>query len=774
MRVNIRTSGVIKIGSSIIESITCRSDDIMYADMLLALGVNIPAILEKGGNSLRLSIFNREVSFETKPFAIDVVGDSLVSATTSESMEKDRITKIREELCLYSDVIDITRFIANDQAKSSNFSSKKNTLDVVAVGSSKEFQTGNNLVPVLPDISSDIEELDEQQMRMLVYRGSDPAMASTKFPVQDPGSIRITKNENALRLDSKTKTNPMSVYRRLGQPGVYRTLKYTTDYFQVKHTVSLPFATLTTTPQLFFHIEAIDRLGVTLDYAVSKIETVSIIEDANRQIANSTGSTGVTTTIYTREVQPPRTTRLGYFVPSQLPPLTQSGIIRGNPVIVRRINKRENDFSTSHVGKVFLRKRAIGTDKSKGSDEVPFFLNRKEDNLQAVIPKLPQGIVAVGLQRRDVSRLSGFVNVGAMELVQAGSSVTFTDTGMRDVTTYEYRIKFIDNKSNQRYSTNTCLYRFVSSVLSPSAFLSVANVSTTPAATSIGNVPLVTIQLNSSIADRGIADSDTILAGTGGNRGTLLAEQSLNPGNYSPAMAYYVKRFNIRTGEIENIGIFTDANIVDDSALPNGSAKSATPLSFFEEYRYIISLCLIPPSSLSTNLVTKAVDPSTGRQYTFNSYKFRSRNRFTDLPSSNEMSNLSSRSVLRRNTDSTQVGIECSVKVSFESLMPKVTDIDVRKTYNRSNLVTWRVSGDPRLVDHFQVYAEADGIKALIGCTHAFTNDGTYRYDDTQLYERLGSVTYSVKPVTLDLTRIDSGAYVSIVKDNTLPDYLKV
>ena len=136
------------------------------------------------------------------------------------------------------------------------------------------------------------------------------------------------------------------------------------------------------------------------------------------------------------------------------------------------------------------------------------------------------------------------------------------------------------------------------------------------------------------------------------------------------------------------------------------------------------------------------------------------------------MSNIARKSIIQQNSDALIVGVESAVTISFNDMMPRVADLQVKKSYVRSNLITWRLTGDPKLVDHFQVYAEADGVKSLIGCAHSFTSDGTYKFDDLQMFGRVGNVNYYINPVTLDFTRTGGDAYVSIVVSNTLQDHI--
>jgi len=771
MRVNIRQNEILKVGKQIVESCFPRNDLIPMLDMNLQVGVKIPLLLEKGGTSLRISVFDRELRLETKSFSIDVTGDAIINAIVAESTERDRISKIREELCLYSELVDVTRFISNDVAKASNRKSKNYTEKVISIDQDERLTIDSAVSPELPAAVMN-QEVTEGIMRDMILKGQDPASLVGKFPVLSPNSKIFPTRENTDRGMTSSERQG-EFYRIVGRPGIYRKGTYSTEFFPVRFTVSIPYAKASQTPQFFFHIEAIDGTGISIDYAIAKTDTGTLIEDSNRFLL-STGAAaiGFSNVTYTREVQPPRTSYLNYFIANSNFRAQSSGQLVGNPLLIRNVVTGRGSISSRFNSTVFLRKPTYSPGAKTGSNEIPFFVSREGDTVTIRLVSAPVGVVSVGVQRKESSRKEDYVDITPQELCNQGSGLSFSDSNLRDGAFYEYRLRFVDNRSNNRFTTNTYPYHFKSAALLSPSILTISDVKKLPAATPAGNVPLVNITVSVSTVNGGIIETLNALSGEGPSASNLVNSQTTDPINFSPVPAYYVKRMNMRTGIVESLGLYRDKLIVDDSALPGGKNRGIQPLSFFEEYRYIISLCMISPSSLSTTQVSTAIDPTSGRSYKFNAYKFKSRMSYTDLPSASEMSNIASNAITQRNSDLIDVGVESSVVVNFNNVMPRVTDLQVRKSYVRSNLLTWRLTGDPKLVDHFQVYAEADGVISLIGCSHPFTGNSTYRFDDRQLYGRVGRVNYYVKPVTLDFTRIDDDAYVSIVVSNTLQDHI--
>jgi hypothetical protein len=773
MRVTVSRSNILKLGKRLVFSASPSEGVVPMVDMHLSFGVSIPRLLDMGGNSLRISVYDRDIYLDTRAFVTSVTGDSLTESTVSESVEKDRITRVRDELCLYKENIDITKFISNDMAKSSQKGDKRHTVDYISILNSS---TGNRGVRVSPEIpASSPTQADESFMRDLLSRGIDPATVSTRFPVPDPSNVRRFHRETP-KQPRPSDGKDVDVFSVVGSPGIYVKSSVRSSYYPVSHIVQMPYAKLSQVSKLYFHIEALGGGNLTVDYEVQQFDTKLMISDIDRQLANSVNmmnsSKSGEITNYSREVMPPRSKRLSYFLPFKGGSDQVSPFRKGNALILRSTAGNRNSISTRFVSRVFLRKNPITPSAQHGTDDIPFFIIRNGDSLQVRIPSVPQRVVSVQLQRKDVFRRGNFLNIGSPTLATLGDSVTLSDTDLRDSSTYEYRIAFTDSRSNRRFTSNTQLYHYVSSALSPSCTLTIAGVEKGTFAAAVGNVPTVTITVDAGTVEKGIQGTKEFLRSKGVDV-SLLGDLSNDSASYKHLPIFEVTRFNMRTGETESLGKFSDSKIVDDSAVPGGKVKGIEPLSFFEVYRYIVRLGLRSPSALTTKQTSQAVDPATGRSYTYNSYKFKSRRHGSDLPSVHEMSQMASKSVTDVNIDMMDVGAESSVNVNFEDSQPSVFGLSVRKSFVMSNLLTWRVSGEQKLVDHFQVYAEADGVRALVGCAHPYTNDGEYRYDDRQLYNRVGNVTYNVVPIRLDFTRALGDAKVSVVNESTLLDFLR-
>ena len=131
------------------------------------------------------------------------------------------------------------------------------------------------------------------------------------------------------------------------------------------------------------------------------------------------------------------------------------------------------------------------------------------------------------------------------------------------------------------------------------------------------------------------------------------------------------------------------------------------------------------------------------------------------------------RGSVETNIDLLSTGVEVYADFSADKYQPKIYDLNLRKTYVNSNLLSWKLDGDLGIVDHFQVYALADGVEALIGCSHPFSKFGMYQYEDFELYNRVGTVTYRVTPILTNFTASTGDTKISITRKSNLPDFLQ-
>lgn len=757
-----RSAQVLVTGKRFVESIFPGAN---HTKIRFQFGCDIGKLLSFNVVMVRLSIYDREVSIETKPLSVTIEGDSLVSAAQEDSREKERVSKVRESFRIYQSNVDVTSFLQNDGAKSI-IRKPEITYEAVSTFDSKIFQSESKVSPTSATIFE--RKLDSREMRRLIRGGIDPATVRAKFPIENPGDF--SKSQTRLKKLPKGYANKIiasgvksksEVYARLvGSPSSYKKGKYSSRYNEIYADVILPNSALLSLNSLYVYLEALNPSGISIDFLNREVDLVDIASDIVRSRRQEESIT------LSRPIPPARSEfYTEYRKINRNEEITTLNAF-GDPIIRRRFNM------TSFSGSITKRKSIQRGKSEEGFDIIPFYPERNGENLELKVPNVPENIIAISLQRRRPLYKEGFSPLGSeVYLVNEGSSASFVDSKLVDDTHYEYRLRFVDNRSNVRYSCNFVQYHYVSSNLSDRISATVSSVDPTPATDLGSEVPRLAFALATEVRDKGVESVKQLLSTLGVSE-EVISGTLKNPENYSKFIAYEVIRYNLRTGDTDSFGVFSDPTFVDDSALSTTTKTSVTPLNFFDRYRYVIRFGMRSPSSLAPTQVNSNTDPLSGISYTYKAYKFKSRRLPTNLPSNAEMTKLL-RGDAVPNLDMIDIGIEVAVDFAPDKYQPRIYDLSLRKSYVKSNFLSWRVDGAINIIDHFQVYALADGVEVLIGCSHPFSKSGLHTFEDFELYDRVGTITYRVVPVLTNFTSSPGEAKVSVTRKSNLPDFLQ-
>jgi hypothetical protein len=216
----------------------------------------------------------------------------------------------------------------------------------------------------------------------------------------------------------------------------------------------------------------------------------------------------------------------------------------------------------------------------------------------------------------------------------------------------------------------------------------------------------------------------------------------------------------------------SSSTFIDDSASPK-SLRTIKPLNILDSYKYTVRLGLRNPEAVAPIQTTSKDMASIGKKsYNFRSYKFLISSRKGLIPSSLRLQSSLSRS-LGENFMEFSLGVESSISINAESYFPSIVGLNVRKTLVNFNLLEWSTNGDIELIDHFRVYAIADGVEAYIGAAHPHVTDGSYYYEDYEMFDRIGEVIYRVVPVLLNYEEASGDSRVSIITESNLPTFLR-
>jgi hypothetical protein len=109
------------------------------------------------------------------------------------------------------------------------------------------------------------------------------------------------------------------------------------------------------------------------------------------------------------------------------------------------------------------------------------------------------------------------------------------------------------------------------------------------------------------------------------------------------------------------------------------------------------------------------------------------------------------------------------VTVTGSKQKVSITNVDIVRNRGGFNTVRWSVAGNVEIVDHYRIYASADGLECLLGCSLRTAGDNVFF--DSEMFDRVGLVTYRVVPVLLDFSEA-AAASDSIFTLRSEPDFI--
>lgn len=425
-----------------------------------------------------------------------------------------------------------------------------------------------------------------------------------------------------------------------------------------------------------------------------------------------------------------------------------SVMVSASPAFISRIVNRQRIEPSSRINAAIC----------------PFLVTIDGQTVSAIVKNVPHDVISIQLMKRIPEKKERFFLVGDEIIIgDSTGEVTLFDSDVISGTTYEYKLQFIDKTGNVRQSSNTQVYTYSESPLAEDSLL--FNVKSAEKVIREGR-SVVEISVESRIQNRGFEEIREILQGAG-IPDEVIQESTADPENYGKLVTYEVVRTNMMTGESESLGVSSGELFVDDTAINKRNAK---PLDDRMEYQYELRPAIRTPSSYSGNQLSTARDPRTNKEYVFNASKFKSRNDTSTLPSTQELTQkLVGRALLNRPDFYGPSASKVSVPSGQKEPVP--VNLKVTKTKLGSNLLQWQTKGPKNNISHFQIWAENDGIEALLGCAH--TMDDLHEYEDFEMFNRLGTTIYRIVPVMSNYKIGQSSETATVTNETTLPTYMR-
>jgi hypothetical protein len=146
--------------------------------------------------------------------------------------------------------------------------------------------------------------------------------------------------------------------------------------------------------------------------------------------------------------------------------------------------------------------------------------------------------------------------------------------------------------------------------------------------------------------------------------------------------------------------------------------------------------------------VKDATDATTKKKYTYKPFKF-------FQPITLERGSLTTAKTLKLNHSQEpfafgNVGSFVAADVSFDKTVYSITDVKAETIFDDFIVVRWKYDGELTDIDHFLVMKEVQGIRSIVGKSHALSGNRSFQYLKKMSDDDLGELEFIVVPIFSD------------------------
>lgn len=746
--------------------------DDSYLTVFLDIVVNPFFYLFSGINSI-----NVYLSTERLELAQDKIkrAKNIQQFLIAESEIGEQFLNFKEKI-IASKSIDLTSTVSSESLKSRKF--KHRFLSIPGLYPNLKVDT----LQIENTVQGD-GELTTSEISNLLNSGISPDSVISDFPIQLPTSFFPFKRHRQISKKieqnlAKKQRISKKLFRHLNKKAEYDICEIETPYTSVTLEIQIKLSDVIGKEQIFAYvgssIGSSKRVRISQNFGDLITKNFNIPIDSDEELRKEqTGNIDSTT----------RLDGPGFFIPSGKEPkqssffsLQNKGQTFSTPVSKTQISQgfhskisSEIAVKPTQVQKQIVRTKASPSFISKvsgvsssrqGLDSksivIPFSVSPANNGFASItIADIPGEIVSVQVQRKEPAKGMDYQTINSPYTREEAQSQEIIDKSVVHSRAYQYRLSCFDKRGSIVFTSNTFEYFHTSNQITSTADNGLLFSLLSTNVSSEGSNPLIEFQFNIELTEEGIISLRRFLSSAGIDESVI--QSTLNdPKNYGNVISYSVSRQNLKTSEMENLGTHSSPTFFDRPSL-------------LEDYKYIFRPSIRPPGSITNEQITERRNPKTGKNYSFNSYKFFSRRDSLNLPSEEEMSDKPSEKIF----SSTEFlsSKEISVDIRSNTSRLSIFAAQVSKTSLGANSIKWKSSSLPGEIDHFQIYAILDGVESYIGSAHAL--DDNHEYEDYHLFDRTGEITYKIVPVLSDFTVSNIFQTVVIVKRTSLPEIME-
>lgn len=376
--------------------------------------------------------------------------------------------------------------------------------------------------------------------------------------------------------------------------------------------------------------------------------------------------------------------------------------------------------------------------------------------IKVSIRKIPPKVIAVQFLRLNTSFFESDYSVVNDEILHISDDVrrfdmlSVVDSGALPGSTYKYAARLIYKNGDQQLA-GMAILEFVKPAPG-NVDIKIENL----VVDHDSGVPNVTFSINTKTID---TDIDAVKR--------MLTQQGLisyfsndiqtQRDQLQQLIAHNVTRIDLSTGAIDYFGVITDPNFDDDALRKN---QAIGELQYGHQYRYEIYPLLRAPETMFDQFVKESIDVVTQKTYTWKPSKY-----LHPLALTHGVLVTSDGAKKRYGKDPMIYGIVGApqyVNVTFDEDTARIVDASVSVFDNQTNVVSWRILGNPRRIDHFMIFKEVHGIRTLLGKAHGEFEYGSCQYLHNVKKPDSGALKYVIIPIMNDY-KVGASVYTNTI-----------
>ncbi len=361
--------------------------------------------------------------------------------------------------------------------------------------------------------------------------------------------------------------------------------------------------------------------------------------------------------------------------------------------------------------------------------------------VQLEVRKIPQGVTALEFMKRNRTTYeASYSNVGGDRVLvddatKVADHILIIDTDVFPGNVYDYVVKMVYDNGDEETSNSALMEVIKPDPGAVNTVVSELVISTNQSAPDVMfNIKTTIVNTNNDVIKSLLQRQDLYEQ----FKSDVTREREF----LSQLIAHNVQRVDLITGQREDFGVITTETFSDAQFRQN---QAITPLQYGHRYRYEVQALLRSPETMFQTLQKTVTDKMTNKVYTYSPAKFLHPLALTQgtLVTTNGLNKLFPKEAMSWGA----VGAPTAVEASFDGPPARIIDAAAAQFDDELNVITWKVQGEAKRIDHFIIMMQVNGVRTLIGKSHSQFASGNSHFLHPLTRTTIRQIAYMIIPV---------------------------